>query len=239
MIRRNFDTFKMSTRSKLKLMGMDKRTRFWGGDEEEEQKPAQPSYASFKPQRATDIEDQLYSFYKQRLEPGYQAITPDQQTMMFNRIKDQLSPTFEEQLKSQEQGIFSQGITGTPGASILGKLRQDYMKDLMGKATDIAIEDIGLTESGRQYGTGVLERLQGSLVGQGNTAYGGAMQGYGMDMDLYNQNRLYNQQQNDSLWGSLGGLVGNVGGGLAYDYLSPTRSAMRGAKGISSMLGSW
>lgn len=224
------------------LGGIQKRgMRFWGGGDDKEEsapaKPALPSYSSFKPQRATDIEDQLYDFYKQRLDPSYQAITPDQQAMMFQRIQDQLSPTFEKQIKDQEQGIFTQGITGTPGASILGKLRQDYMKDLMGKATDIAIEDIGLTESGRQYGTGVLERLKEGLVGQGNTAYGGAMTGYGYDMGLYGDQLARNQQQQSGLWSGLGNLIG-TGATYAMDAFLPGSGALtRGTKGVSNMTG--
>lgn len=227
-----------SVKSRIKNLSSG-NVRFWGGDDKEEAPslPARPSYESFIPQRSKDIESQLYDFYKQRVTPEYQAITPDQQKMMLDRIQENLAPEFERQMKAQEQGIFSQGITGTPGASILGKLRQDYMKDLMGKGTDIAIENIGLTESGRQYGTGVLERMRGSLLNQANTEYGGAMDDrnlkYQADYNQYQQD----QAEDQGFWSGLGGLVGNVGSSLAYDFLSPTRTAIRGAKGVSNMMG--
>lgn len=226
---------------KLKLVGnIDrKRMRFWGGDEEEAPQPAaRPSYDSFIPERAKEIEGDLYGFGKSRLDPSYQAISPAQQAMMYKRIEEQLAPTFEKTIKDQEQGIFSQGITGTPGASILGKLRQDYMKDLMGKATDIAIEDIGLTESGRRYGVGVLDQLRGSLMKQADTEYGGAVDDRNLrfagETNAYNQDRA----SDNAFWTSMGGLAGSIGSsflpGVGSAVFSPTRSS----KGVSDMMGS-
>lgn len=228
---------------KLKNLGFDrKRMRFFGGDDKEEAPapPPRPSYESLIPQRAKDIEGDLYSFGKGRLDPSYQAISPEKQAMMYQRIQDQLSPAFEKSIKDQEQGIFSQGITGTPGAAILGKLRQDYMKDLMGKATDIAIEDIGLTESGRRYGAGLLDNLRGSLMNQANMEYQGAMgdrnMQYAANMNEYNQDRA----EDTAFWSGMGGLAGSIGSSLipfaGSTFFSPS-SVGRSSKGVGDMLG--
>ena len=137
-----------------------------GGNKKEE--ISRPSYADLYKQffdpRAKEITGDLYDFGKSRLDPSYQAISPEQQSMIFKRIQGQLQPGFEEQLEGQRSDIYAQGIEGTPGSAILSNLRQSYLDDLSGRATDIAIEDISRTEAGRQYGGGLLERLRGSLT---------------------------------------------------------------------------
>lgn len=148
----------------------------------------------------------LTEFGKSRMSPDYQVITPEQQAMMFNRIKEQLSPEFDRQLKEQQQSIFSQGITGTPGSAILNKLKQDYMNDLSGRATDIAIQNIGLTEQGKQYGVGVMGNVMNMLLNRSN-------QNMSIDQNYRNQvleseNTAMNT--NAQTAGSLGKLAGDI-----------------------------
>ena len=180
-----------------------------------------PSYAAEYGKRldpyAGDIKELLYGAGRKRLQPGYEAISPEMQATMFGRIKEQLAPEFEEQMQAQLSNIYQQGIEGTPGSAILGKLRQDYLKGLSGRATDIGIESALRTESGRQYGGGLLERLRGGLVGEARDVAG---KEYGLDVGDYEFGRLQEErkrQERMQLWSGLGGLAGTA----ATSYFSP------------------
>lgn len=184
-------------------------------------------YRSLIDPRVSEYTGILGDFGKSLLEEGktYEAMTPAQQSMIYGRIKEQLQPDFDRQMKEYEQNVFTQGIEGTPGSAILGKLRQDYMKDLSGRATDIAIENIGLTEQGKQYrygaGTDILGQLRSSLMGEASGIAGTQYAGARSDLDWQRSMDLYNQEKDDALWSGIGSLLGNVGSSYISDAISP------------------
>lgn len=177
--------------------------------------PEVPSYESLynkaKSSRIGSIEDLLYGYGNQRLQPGYEAINPQQQNMIYNRIAEQLNPDFEKNLKGQEQAIYNMGIQGSPGASILGQLRKDYMNDLGGRATDIAIQNISQTANERGQGINVLDALRNSLMGEASNIAGQTRgeqeSARNISMGLESQR----QQQNTDLLSNIGNFIGNIG----------------------------
>ncbi len=191
----------------------------FGGDEEE-----RPSYADIYKQNlnpeASEYQSLLEKYGTERLSPNYQAISPAQQSIIYNRIKSTLQPQFDEGIAGQLQNIQTMGIEGTPGAAILSKLRKDYANDLSGRATDIAIQDITSTLSEKSKGADILSNLRNSLMGEASgiagADYGGAMSDY-----MYNKQRA--DTSSDALWGTLG----QVGGNLLSSYLSPQTAFMK------------
>lgn len=202
-----------------------KAAGWWGGkDKKEESKPTTPSYEDLyrrtSSPKISEYQNLLEGYGKERLAPSYQAISPAQQSIIYNRIKSTLQPQFDEGLEGQLQNIQTMGIEGTPGAAILSKLRKDYVNDLSGRATDIAIQDITSTLSEKSKGADILNNLRSSLMGE---ASGIVNQDYSGAMDDYTYNREREDTSSDALWGTLG----QLGGNLLSSYLSPQTAFMK------------
>lgn len=205
------------------LGGIGKAAGWWGGEKKEE-KPTTPSYedlySRLSSPKISEYQNLLEGYGKERLSPNYQAISPAQQSIIYNRIKSTLQPQFDEGIAGQLQNIQTMGIEGTPGAAILSKLRKDYANDLSGRATDIAIQDITSTLSEKSKGADILSNLRNSLMGEASgiagADYGGAMSDY-----------MYNKQREDTSSDALWGTLGQVGGNLLSSYLSPQTTFMK------------
>lgn len=115
--------------------------------------------------RARGLREPVEAYAKGILEPGYEAYSPEMRGKMFSRIQEQLAPGFEERMRGQREDISSQGITGTPGAAILRKLRRDYEEDLMGKATDIELTSASQTLGQKRGAAGMLSSMATSIAG--------------------------------------------------------------------------
>lgn len=166
--------------------------QFFGLEAKKPNVPAVPQIESYIPQQATDIQNQMYSLGQSYLSPAYEQ-------SMYNRMKDLMSPEFDRQMEEQQQGIVSSGIEGTASTALLGKLRKDYLNDLMGKSFDVA-------QTGKQYGASLLDTIRQSLQGQGTANYNAALNNRNMVMGL----DANAQAQTASNMASLGSLLGSA-----------------------------